>query len=193
MKFRTIGLLTILLMALPLGASAAPRDDALAALAKCATVADNTERLACYDQLAPKVKEAMGTPPATLDRPPTKEEQESWFGFNLGGLFGSEKPTKPEDFGKERTPEAQAQVAQAEAEVESIGSKVTEYAYTPFGKFIVFLDNGQVWRQIKGDAEQAHFKKNPGDNTVEISRGTIASYNMTINGGNKVYKVTRVK
>ena len=67
---------------------------------------------------------------------------------------------------------------------------MTDYSFNPFGKFIVFLDNGQVWREI--DSDPAHFSKG-GTNTVTIERGMMSSYNMHINGGNHTYKVTRVK
>ena len=86
-----------------------------------------------------------------------------------------------------------AQEEAAQTELESISAGVSDYAYTPLGKFIVFLDNGQVWRQIPGDADRAMFRKTAKDNAVTISRGFVGSYNMTINGSAKVFKVTRVK
>jgi hypothetical protein len=57
----------------------------------------------------------------------------------------------------------------------------------------VFLDNGQVWRQMQGDADRAHFRPKAKDNKVIISRGSLGSYNITINDSPKLYKVTRVK
>jgi len=56
----------------------------------------------------------------------------------------------------------------------------------------VFLDGGQVWKQIGGEADVANFKKS-GGNTVQISRGVLGSYNMQINDSNKVFKVKRIK
>jgi hypothetical protein len=70
---------------------------------------------------------------------------------------------------------------------------VTEYAYTPFGKFIVFLDNGQVWRQAEGDADHAIFHKIAKDNRVTISRGALGSYNLKVNDSDKIFKVDRAK
>ena len=70
---------------------------------------------------------------------------------------------------------------------------MTEVSYNPLGKFIVFLDNGQIWRQIEGDSDQATFHKPAKDNKVTISRGFIGSYNLTINDSVKTFKVTRVK
>ena len=193
MRLRAIALATVL----SAGAGAAwagTRDDVLEAMGRCAAIADSQARLACYDGLSPRLKQALATPPSSLDRPPSKEEQESWFGFDLGNLFGGgTAATTPEQFGKERTPEAQVAREVQEREVDSISAGVTEVSFTPFGQFIVFLDNGQVWRQLQGDADRAHFKSSAPDNHVTISRGALGSYNMTINGSGKVFKVTRVK
>ncbi|HEY4114126.1 MAG TPA: hypothetical protein VGM17_08705 [Rhizomicrobium sp.] len=174
-------------------AMAASRDDVIEAMGKCAAVADDKARLACYDALAPRVRDAMATPPTSLDHEPTKQEQESWFGFDIGSLFGggSTAPTTPEQFGKERTQEADQ--ARQHEEIDGISAGVTEVAFTPFGQFILFLDNGQVWRQIPGDADRAHFKSKAADNEVTITRGLLGSYNITINDSAKLYKVTRVK
>jgi len=178
-------------------ALAGPRDDVIAAMGKCATISDDKSRLACYDALAPRVKEAQGTPPAALpgNRAPTEEEQKSWFGFNLGSLFASspEQQSTPQQFGSDKLPETHAQEEAAAETVDSISAGVTDYAFTPFGKFIVFLDNGQVWRQEEGDSDRAYFHKAAKDNTVTIKRGLLGSYNLTINDSNRLFKVTRVK
>ena len=62
-----------------------------------------------------------------------------------------------------------------------------------FGKFILFLDNGQVWQQIEGDADRANFHKDPKDNKVTIERGLIGSYNLMVNDSTRTYKVERIK
>lgn len=173
------------------------RDEALQAIGKCAGVADDKARLACYDALSGRVKDALATPPSSLDREPTKDEQESWFGFDIGGLFGggSAKPATPAEFGNERTAAVQEKREEAKAreEITSITAKLTDVAFTPFGKFIVFLDNGQVWRQLPADSDKAHFRSTPSDNEVTISRGALGSYNLQINDSEHIYKVTRVK
>jgi hypothetical protein len=192
MTAHRIALVLLGLFLLPAGASAGVRDDVLEAMGRCAAIGDNKARLACYDAAAPRLKDALATPPGSLGRPPTKEEQESWFGFSIDDLFGGgSSATTPQEFGKERTPEVQA--TREREEIESISSAVTEVSYTPFGQFIVFLANGQVWRQLQGDADRARFRTNPKDNTVTISRGAFGSYSLTLNGSDKVFKVTRVK
>ncbi len=75
----------------------------------------------------------------------------------------------------------------------TITATVTDYSFTPFGKFIVFLDNGQIWRQQEGDADRAHFQGTPTDNKVILTRGAFGSYNLQLNDSHHQYKVIRVK
>lgn len=178
-------------------AAASPRDDVLKALENCATISDDKARLACYDALVRPAQTALSRPPEPQEAtaPPTKEEQQSWFGFDISGLFGASpsQQTTPQQFGSENLPATKEKVEKAEKEIDSITAGVTEYAYTPFGKFIVFLDNNQVWRQLQGDADHVIFRKVPKDNKVTISRGFIGSYNMKINDSDKIFKVERIK
>lgn len=177
-------------------AAVAPQD-LLEAVSHCAAITDNAARLSCYDTLAPHVKDALAAPPEALpgDRAPTTEEQRSWFGFDLSGLFGSSpsQQTTPAQFGSDKLATTHAQEQTAAAEVDSITAGVTEVSYNPFGKFIVFLDNGQIWRQIEGDSDHAIFRKPATVNKVTIDRGFIGSYNLMINGSERTFKVTRVK
>jgi hypothetical protein len=202
MNLRAVAVTTVSLLAVfSAAALAGPRDDVLDAMGKCATLADDKARLECYDGLAPRLRDALNVPPETLSHPPTKEEQQSWFGFNLDHLFGSGRApatqTTPEPFGADKLAAAPATAAAGTAaapaepeEIDSITAGVTDYSVNPFGKFIVFLDNGQVWRQI--DSDVAHFSRSS-PNSVAIDRGSMGSYNMRINDGNHIYKVTRVK
>jgi len=181
-------------------AIAGTRDDVLEAMGKCATLTDDKARLSCYDAVAPRLRDALATPPATLDHKPTADEQKSWFGFDIGSWFGNNNPppqgqTTPQQFGADRLPPPPPPATGASAaappqpeEIDSITAAVTEYSFNAFGKFIVFLDNGQVWKETEADRANFH----AGD-SVTIERGAFGSYNLHINDNNKVYKVTRVK
>ena len=175
-------------------AQAGPREDALHALDQCAATADEHARVTCYDQIAPQLKAALGAPAAP--HPPTEAEQKSWFGFDIGNIFGTSpaQQTTPQQFGSEALPPppAPANEPPPPGPIDSITAKVTNYAIDPFGKFVIFLDDDQVWQQLQGDSEHASFHKGGGD-TVTISRGFIGSYNLQINDSNKVFKVNRIK
>ena len=73
-----------------------------------------------------------------------------------------------------------------------IAAKVTDYAYNPVGRIVIFLENGQVWQQLEGDTDRVHFKKGE-VNTVVISRGMLGSYNLRVNDTGLAIKVRRLK
>jgi hypothetical protein len=198
MNFRPAAVTTLALVTLfSVPVHADPREDLLQAIGKCTTVTDDKARLACYDAAAPHLHDVLNAPPAAMTTAPTPEEEKSWFGFNLDSLFGASAPasqTTPQQFGADRTPQVQQKEAeQTTHEVDSISAGVTEYSFTFDKKFIIFLDNGQVWRQLQGDTAMAHFKHQPTDNKVTIERGFMGSYNLAINDGEETFKVTRLK
>jgi hypothetical protein len=184
------------------GAFAGPRDDALEAVAKCAVIADDHARLACYDSSAPKVKDALGAPAETPGAA-TVEQQKSWFGLPTifgGGGNGRPAQTTPKEFGNERLapPPPPAPVPGQPAPppppqvIDSITAVVSDYAFNPFGRVVIFLDNGQIWQQLQGDTDVAHFRKR-GPNSVTISRGLLGSYNLQVNDSAVMIKVKRLK
>lgn len=194
-------------IALTTAGRADPRDDALDALAKCAAVSEDHARLACYDAAAPKLKSALAapTPPPAA---PTTEQQKSWFG--LSGIFGGGEngrppQTTPKEFGNESLPPpppppppppvpGQPAPPPPPQVIDSITAGVTDYGFSVSGRLIVFLDNGQIWRQIEGDTDSAlhTFRKN-GANTVTISRGLLGGYDLRVNDHARMFKVRRVK
>lgn len=207
MKQSPLAALAVFLFAsLPAHAGAA--DDAVAAIGKCASLNDNTARLVCYDKIAgrsttvevaPQAQPQTAPPvqTAAAAQPPSKEEEESWFG--IADWFGSDKASPsaqatPQQFGSENLPPPPAAPG-APPPVEPldhISAAVSDFAYTPFGRFVVFLDNGQIWQQLEGDTDKAHFSKSTKDQ-VTISRGVFGSYNLVIGDHSGLYKVKRIK
>ena len=180
------------LLAIPC-AQAAPPGDLPSALGKCAGIADSQARLACYDDLARVVNPPAAEPSMHIAAPaaptaPIVEHKETEFGTK-----GVAPQTTPQQFGSERLPQMPAQEDEKPKEIDSITATLTEYAKNPFGKFIVFLDNGQVWRQLQGDSGEARFNRNPKDNKITISRALFGSYSMLLNDSTKTYKVERIK
>jgi hypothetical protein len=194
MNQRAILLVSMAALLIVAPAHAATRDDLLKAMDKCMAVADNAERLACYDALKPQVQAALALTPEQV----AKEESSSWFG--LDHLFGG-KPApqvEPKQFGSDQLPPAeQAKVMPPEVaivrELDSISATLTDYALNSSGHFIVFLDNGQVWQQSEGDTDTIHFRHDPKDNKVRITRGLMGTYDLKLNTANQIYKVRRQK
>ena len=211
MKPSPLAALAVLLLA-SVPAQAGANDDALAAIAKCAALNDNTARLVCYDKIAGRSTTVEVAPPAASPTPqpqaaplaPTvaaappaaKKDEESWFG--IADWFGSNKAspalqTTPQQFGSENVPPPPAAPGAPPAEpLDSIAAGVSDFAYNPYGRFVVFLDNGQIWQQLQADTGQARFSKNT-KNQVTISRGMLGSYNLVIGGRSAIFKVKRIK
>jgi hypothetical protein len=188
---------------MPAIAVAGPREDLIDGMTKCAAVTDNTARLACYDALNPQLKAAQTAPPASpapASPPPTQTgDNRAWY--DPSRIFGTSPSaqTTPQQFGGENlAPPAPPPPKPGEAPppprpeaLDSITAKVTDYAFNPFGRVVVFLDNGQIWQQLDGDTDRAHFHRTD-VNTVEISRGMIGSYNMVVNDMGAALKVRRI-
>ncbi|MEI9989006.1 MAG: hypothetical protein WDM86_03115 [Rhizomicrobium sp.] len=105
--------------------------------------------------------------------------------------------TKPEQFGGENLappppPPGEVAANQPPPGLDSITAIVQDYSFTPYDKFIVVLDNGQIWRQLESDSNKAHFMKGA-QNTVTISRGLLGSYNLVVNDSMMPFKVKRLK
>jgi hypothetical protein len=196
------------LAAAPYAADADPRQDLVDGMAKCAGIADGTARLSCYDALNPTLKAAQSTPPPVAAMPPpaaapappaATADNRPWYDPNRILGVNPREQTAPQQFGGENLqppppPPGTPRTAENTPPpvIESITATVTDYSFNPYDKFVVFLDNGQIWKQLEGDTgTKARFVKG-GTNVVVVSRGFIGSYNMTINDG-PAYKVTRVK
>jgi hypothetical protein len=180
-------------------------------MAKCAAIADSMARLACYDALSPTLKAAQSAPPPVVAATPPPAgtapaavappaDNRPWY--DPGRIFGvsPREQTTPQQFGGENlqapppppgTPQTAANTPPPA--LDSITATVTDYSFNPYDKFVVFLDNGQIWKQLESDSGgKARFLKGE-KNTVTISRGFIGSYNLTVNDSDAVFKVTRVK
>ena len=155
----------------------------------CAAIENPDERLACYDTIAGRLPvdtgEASGTasgtvnpvppksdaivpaaPPVAPTAPavaPTQDEE---------AIFGSEHKQKPE---KERPHKLQV--------------KWTKKKKDAFGKWIIILENGQVWHQT----DNTHFSFKDPEHWVVISHGLFGSFFMGEPERKAGIRVKRVK
>jgi hypothetical protein len=91
---------------------------------------------------------------------------------------------RPQDFGSPVAPPV---------ELAQITAVVREFFKTPHGGAVFVLDNGQTWRQLESD-NVAVREPDPGKAlNVTISRGLFGSYNLAIEGRNRVVKVRRLQ
>jgi hypothetical protein len=72
------------------------------------------------------------------------------------------------------------------------GLVVASYDKVPYERMQVTLENGQVWRQIKGDTQQIRVdvKRNQ---TVDITESSLSGYKLRLNEMRRMIRVERVR
>ena len=70
--------------------------------------------------------------------------------------------------------------------------RVASYDKVPYERLLVTLENGQVWRQIKGDTQQIRvdLKRNQ---TVDITESSLSGYKLRLNEMRRMIRVERVR
>lgn len=209
-----LGLAAVSLLTAHGAAQADPRSDAANAVLNCAELTDAAARLSCYDGAAGRLKEAMAPPsrdkliadfgapasarteapaPTTAPVPgqtqtasapvtPAEESEDDVSLFGMTIIRGAKTET---EFGEEQIER------DVEGNLQQITVLVTDFAYTPTGDAVVFLENGQIWRQTDGG--KVRFPNNPSDRRVTIKTASVGGYTMTVGDSNRSYRVRRAK
>jgi hypothetical protein len=140
---------------------------AIKALSQCRTIADNAQRLACYDREAGALVQSVErNETVVLDKQEVRKTKRSLFGFSLPKLpfFGGDKDPDKEE------PEF-TQIETPLKTVRNIG----------YGKFRFTIDDGAQWETTEGINA---FPK-PGEKVV-IKKGLMGSYFIRFEGSRSV-------
>jgi hypothetical protein len=149
-------------------------------LKSCSTIDDDAARLACYDRLAGRSNEAAtaGSTPVAASAPeravaPSAPAAATAAAAPVTAAAAAAAATAEQDFGltpaakKAREPEAAEP-----ARPESIERTIAAVARDGQDRFVVTLDDGQVWAQNEPKAG-VHPRKGE---SVTISRAALGSY-----------------
>lgn len=91
------------------------------------------------------------------------------------------------------TPGRLASSGLAPGHVDHFATRMASYTFDRSHIFTATLANGQTWRQVSGDTQNAHWTKPASDYSVKITRGLFSSYNFQVEGFPQVYKVDPVE
>jgi hypothetical protein len=140
-----------------------------AALQACRAIADNTQRLACFDKASAALEAAQKSEEVVIvDRQEVKKARKGLFGFNLpriGFLAG-----------REGNVEDQAD----EQQLDDTAAKVQSLSY---GKWRITLTSGGVWETLEADSRFTDPR--PGA-SIHLSKGMIGSYFLQVGKGRAV-------
>lgn len=140
----------------------------------CASIEENMARLACYDEAVGRLKAAEEVGDiAIVTRKEVETVQKEAFGFSLPSLpgFGAAKES-------------------GEDQLDSVVFGVKQIERDRYGKVIVTLENGQVWRQTNSD--RVSYSRKLGVESAEVKRAALGSYRMKLDGG-RAFRVKRIE
>jgi hypothetical protein len=145
----------------------------LSSAVNCGSLDDDRKWLNCYYGATNPMRSRLGLLPLSPGAPPplwSPQPGQLASSMNTPGL-----PYRPAD-----TPARFPMVSQ-----------IQSYSFDQLGTFTVVLANGQIWRQLSGDTNNANNLK--ANDMITISRGAIGSYNLQFGKHPKYFKVTRVR
>ncbi|RUO63588.1 type VI secretion system-associated protein TagO [Pseudidiomarina insulisalsae] len=156
-----VSCVTVALLWTPNASAQAPAADQLKA---CASIENPLQRLVCYDKLA--AGQSVEAPAAQRS--------------NTQPAAVSERP--------QRNPEDQFGLPETNDADDTIYVSLQKVEKDPYGKWIIYLTNGQVWKQTDSQTYQL-----PLDADYHIERGVLNGFFLGREGLNKRIKVRRIK
>lgn len=164
----------------------AQTEDAIAEVLACRGVEDDARRLACLDEAAASLATAVSGSQASAA---AAEDRSANFGF-----IRREPVRAEEEFGAEDLPKQAAAVDKKDEnrDIRELRAKVLESGANPFGKAVLVLDNGQVWRQLDSDNVRLRIPRGV-EATAIIKKSALGGYRMTVEPLGRTIRVKRIK
>lgn len=157
---------------------------------RCSSIELDRDRLQCfdrvygpaYDSVESRVAQAADASgdangdATVISESPEADNPEHAAGDSVAAVAAS----SPEDFGKRESAELRRE--------EYIEATIVEIRTTGLKIDYLRLDNGQVWREVNDS--RIRFKEGRG---VTITEGVLGSFDLQMEGYNRIAKVRRVK
>lgn len=186
-QYRTFAFAWLVLLAV---GPASAADEIRAELDTCRSLANDSERLACYDRAAGRIlaKTAAPEPAPSAAAPVTAAPAAT--GPAAAATAAVSTSGAEDNFGRERVLAAE-ETKRKEEQTRAIGELsaiATDIDTRMDGLMTITLDNGQVWRQTRPDSM---FRLKTGDR-VKIQPGAMKSFILS-GPSNKSTRVSRVQ
>jgi hypothetical protein len=159
-------------------------------VSRCVTIDDAAARLACYDSVAGRTAPRSSVDPIaaapTAGSPTAPVAVAAATGTAVAAAASAPAQDAEQTFGLS----AEKLVARQDPGVDELRARVSKVANHPRpGRWVVTLDNGQVWEQREAGAESR--RPRPGDE-VTIRKASLGSFLMAVSGRG-TFRVSRVK
>lgn len=151
-------------------------------LLKCSNIQNNAQRLECFDSVAKLIKlEANSTQINPIE---TNSESKS----------ASSLVTKAPVITPQKTNSVMPEFDKTTVKKEFLIEANLIGEFKGWDKYSIFkLNNGQIWRAVRGNARTKKLGRTLINPKITITRGAITSYNLRVEGVSGKLKVKRLK
>ena len=155
----------------------------------CRDTSSDADRITCLEAALLGQERLIDTSTRTQVDPPDLE-------LDAGPAAGAVEPVPiatPVGIGAEQVIASTQTSEELRESLEAArGLSVASYDHVPYERLLVTLENGQVWRQIKGDTQKIRvdLKRNQ---TVDITESSLGGYKLQLNEMRRTVRVERIK
>ena len=104
-----------------------------------------------------------------------------------------EEDAQPTGIGAEQViAQNQTKEEQQESRDKAEGMVITKYEWVPYERMVVYFENGQVWRQIKGDRNRIRTSLER-NQTANITKSGLSGYQLRLNEIRRTIRVERIR
>lgn len=152
-------------------------------LLECRDIDDDSDRLECFDDAMAEIDETL------LSGSAAPEESADQLAAAGPALSAEER------FGRDDLPETKEKRREKEEkELKSLTAKIAEIAQNRRGKYVIILENGQVWRQLNADTNSLLIPSSDDEAlSAEIKRRFLGAHVLSLVGDNRSIRVERIK
>lgn len=163
---------------------------------RCKQTSSDSDRIACLEA-ALLGKDSPSATREIAARPVDAEPQIDPPSMKLDAGPADDSPesaeTSPTGIGAEQViANNQARAVQKEARQQAQGMVIAKYEWVPYERLVVTFENGQVWRQIKGDTRRVRTSLER-NQTADITESGFGGYMLRLNEIRRTIRVERVR
>lgn len=168
--------LLALAAAIPAATSAwaGPRDDMMAGISRCGSIADDRTFLNCVYGAAQPMRAQLGLPPAPQEQQ-RLVPQAMVAPAPRVATAPQASPARP-----------------ASLPARAIQDRLETFSFDRRGLFIIMLGNGEHWRQDPSDTVRAKWLGRASDYVVRVAKDSQQSAQMSVMGDPNIYRMLRV-
>jgi hypothetical protein len=152
----------------------------------CKNIDDDSDRLACFDGLVSGFDSPAAVAAASNAEAAAPSESQT--------VAPEPVLTAVEGFGAGDLAATQEKAREKRKKIKSLTASVIDVARNKRGQYIVILDNGQIWRQIRADTNKLRVPSAGAEGmSVVIKRKSLGAHALYLNGENRSIRVERIK